>query len=80
MFTVVFALFSLFDSIASVHYFNPCGGEKSTYANPSCKGRARAGVDKYIIGTNFVSKWTIERLIEKGIYLSLNKHVCADDS
>ena len=50
------------------------------YSNPSCKGRARAGVDKYIIGTNFVSKWTIERLIEKGIYLSLNKHVCADDS
>ena len=33
-------------------------------SNPCCKGSARTAIESYINGTNFVSKWNIERHLQ----------------
>ena len=40
-------------------------------SNPSCKGSARIAVQSYINGTNFVSKWTIDRHLQSKLFCSL---------
>ncbi len=33
-------------------------------SNPLCKGSAKKAVETYIVGTNYISKWNIERHLE----------------
>ena len=50
-------------------------------SNPCCKGSARTAVESYINGTNFVSKWNIERHLQGIIefYFTNSKKTCNKD-
>ena len=43
-----------------------CAKHSSTiYRNPLCKGSGKKAADNFVNGTNYVSKWTIERHLGK---------------